>query len=89
MNFLGGDRESKILISQNTLIKIVSKNYGLMLRAVKSKLQISCYVSFCGEKLEFLENFNIFVIFAYELPNRILILEKSEDFFLSFLKSFG
>ena len=37
---------------------------------------------FVGGKLEFLENFNIFVILSYELPNRILILGKSEDFFL-------
>ena len=40
---------------------------------------------FVGEKLEFLENFNIFVILAYELPNRILISGKSEDFFYFFL----
>jgi hypothetical protein len=39
---------------------------------------------FVGEKLEFLENFNIFVILAYELPNRILMLGKSEDFFFTF-----
>ena len=39
---------------------------------------------FVGEKLEFLENFNIFVILVYELPNRILILGKSDDFFFPF-----
>ena len=39
---------------------------------------------FVGEKLEFLENSNIFVIFAYELPNRILIVGEFEDFFLLF-----
>jgi hypothetical protein len=38
------------------------------------------------EKLECLENFNIFVILVYESPNRILILGKSEDFFFT---SFG
>ena len=43
---------------------------------------------FVGEKLEFLENSNIFVIFAYELPNRILIVGECEDFFYFFLSFF-
>jgi hypothetical protein len=75
MNFLGGDRGSKRLIFQNTLLKIVSKKYGLMLRAVESKFQIGCFVKI------FVKTFNILGILAYELPNRILILKKSDDFF--------
>ena len=43
---------------------------------------------FVGEKLEFLENSNIFVIFAYELPNRILVVGECEDFFYFFLSFF-
>ena len=34
--------------------------------------------------MEFSKNFNIFVILAYELHNRILILEKFDDFFSTF-----
>ena len=37
---------------------------------------------FEGKKLEFSKNFNSFVILAYELHNRILVLEKFDDFFL-------
>ena len=40
MNFLGGARGSKRLISQNPLLKIVSKKYGLMLRTVENKTEI-------------------------------------------------
>ena len=47
-------------------------------------LQSAVMSLFVGGKLEFLENFNIFVILSYELPNRILILGKSEDFFFTF-----
>jgi hypothetical protein len=64
-----------------------------MLIAVDSKLQISCFVKFFGKKLEFFKIFNIFGILAYELPNRILILKKSDDLFFGlfslFLKTFG
>ena len=85
MNFLGGARGSKRLISQNPLLKIVSKKYGLMLRTVENKIEIIILSLFVGKKLEFSKNFNIFVILAYELHNRILILEKFDDFFFDFL----
>ena len=84
MNFLGGARGSKRLISQNLLLKIVSKKYGLVLRTVENKIQISTLSLFEGKKLEFFKIFNIFVILAYELHNKILILEKFEDFFFYF-----
>jgi hypothetical protein len=38
--------------------------------------------------LEFFKNFNIFGKLAYELPNRILILKKSDDFLLDFFLFF-
>ena len=81
MDFLGGARGSKRLISQNTLLKIISKKYGLMLRTVENKTEIIILSFFIGKELEFSKNFNIFVILAYELHNRILILEKSDDFY--------
>ena len=84
MNFLGGARGSKRLIFQNTLLKIVSKKYGLMLRAVENKIEIIILSLFVGKKLEFSKKINIFVIFVYELHNRILILEKFDDFFFDF-----
>jgi hypothetical protein len=40
MNFLGGGRGSNRLMSQNPLLKIVSKKYGLMLRTVENKTEI-------------------------------------------------
>jgi len=43
MNFLGGARGSKRLISQNPLPKKVSKKYGLMLRTVENKTEISYF----------------------------------------------
>ena len=93
MNFLGGARGSKRLISQNPLLKIVSKKYGLMLRAVENKIEIIILSLFVGKKLEFSKDFNVFVTLAYELRNKILILEKFDDFFFYFfifiLKSFG
>ena len=85
MNFLGGARGSKRLIYQNPLLKIVSKKYGLMLRTVENKTEISDLSLFVRKKLEFSKNFNIFVILAYELHNRILILDKFDDFFFDFL----
>jgi hypothetical protein len=84
MNFLGGARGSERHISQNPLLKIVSKKYGLMLRAVENKIEIIILSLFVGKKLEFSKKFNIFVILAYELHNRILILEKFDDFFSTF-----
>ncbi len=66
MNFLGGARERKRLISQNSLLKIVSKKYALMLRTVENKTEIINLSLFVGKKLEFSNNFNIFVILAYE-----------------------
>ena len=81
MNFLGGDRKSKGLISPNPLLKIVSKKYGLMLRTVENKTEIINLSLFVGEKLEFSKIFNFFVILAYELHNKFLILEKFDDFF--------
>ena len=90
MNFLGGARGSKRLISQNPLLKIVSKKYGLMLRTVENKIEIVILSFFVGKKLEFSKFFNIFVILAYELHNEILILEKFDDFFFQlFEKNFG
>ena len=69
------------------------KKYGLMLRAVENKIEIIILSLFVGKKLEFSKKFNIFVILAYELHNRILILEKFDDFFFTFFiffsKSFG
>ena len=56
-----------------------------MLRTVENKIQISTLSLFEGKKLEFFKIFNIFVILAYELHNRILILEKFDDFFFDFL----
>jgi hypothetical protein len=53
MNFLGGARGSKRLISQNPLLKIVSKKYGLMLRTVENKIEIIILSLFVGKKLEF------------------------------------
>ena len=81
MNFLGGARGSKRLISQNPLLKIVSKKYGLMLRTVENKTEIIDLSLFVGKKLEFSKFFNFFVILAYELHNKILILENFDDFF--------
>jgi hypothetical protein len=58
-------------------------------------LAIFCNQLFCQkiwQKLEFF-NFSIFGKLAYELPKRILILKKSDDFFFDFfiffLKSSG
>jgi len=84
MNFLGGARGSKRLISQNPLLKTVSKKYGLILRSVENEIEIVILSFFVGKKLEFSKNFNIFVILAYELHNRILILEKFDDLFFYF-----
>jgi hypothetical protein len=93
MNFLGGARGSKRLIFQNPLLKIVSKKYGLMLRTVENKTEIINLSLFVGKILEFSKKFNIFVILAYKLHNRILIFEKFDDFFFQlfkfFLKCFG
>ena len=81
MNFLGGARGSKRLIYQNPLLKIVSKKYGLMLRTVENKTEIIDLSLLVGKKLEFSKKFNFFVILAYELHNKILILENFDDFF--------
>ena len=43
---------------------------------------------FVKKKFKFFKIFKFFVILAYELPNRILILKKSEDFFLDFFLFF-
>ena len=51
MNFLGGARGSKRLISQNPLLKIVSKKYGLMLRTVENKTEIINLSLFVGKKI--------------------------------------
>jgi hypothetical protein len=67
MNFLGGARVSKRLISQNPLLKIVSKKYGLMLRTVENKTEIINLSLFVGKTLEFSKKFKIFVILAYKL----------------------
>ena len=56
-----------------------------MLRTVENKIEITILSLFVGKKLEFSKLFNIFVILAYELHNRILILEKVDDFFFDFL----
>ena len=88
MNFLGGARGSKRLISQNPLLKIVSKKYGLVLRTVENKIEIIILSLFVVKKLEFSKNFNIFVILAYELHNKILILEKIDDFFFQLFRIF-
>ena len=89
MNFLGGARGSKRLISQNPLLKIVSKKYGLMLRTVENKTEIIDLSLFVGKKLEFSKNFNFFVILAYELHNKILILENFDNFFFDFFSAFA
>jgi phage terminase large subunit len=53
MNFLGGGRGSERLISQNTLLKIVSKKYGLMLRAVENNSKSAVLSNFLKKILEF------------------------------------
>ena len=70
-----------IQIDKGPYIKIVSKKYGLMLRTVENKIEINILSLFVGKKLEFSKKFNVFVILGYELHNRILILEKFDDFF--------
>ena len=52
MNFLGGARGSKRLISQNPLLIIISKKYGLMLRTVENKIEIVILSFFIGKKLK-------------------------------------
>ena len=52
-----------------------------MLRTVENKTEIIDLSLFVGKKLEFSKKFNFFVILAYELHNKILILEKFDDFF--------
>ena len=59
-----------------------------MLRAVENKIEIIILSLFVGKKLEFSKFFNIFVILAYKLHNRILILEKIDDVFLKFFYFF-
>ena len=88
MNFLGGARGRERLISQNPLLKIVSKKYGLMLRTVENKIEIVFLSFLVGKKLEFSKIFNIFVVLAYELHNKILILEKFDDFFFQLFRNF-
>ena len=55
-----------------------------MLRTVENKTEIINLSLFVGEKLEFSKIFNFFVILAYELHNKILILEKFDNFFFDF-----
>ena len=81
MKFLGGARGSKRLISQNPLLKIGSKKYDLMVRTVENKIEIIILSFFVCKKSEFSKIFNISVILAYELHDKILILEKFDDFF--------
>ena len=93
MNFFRGALGSKRLMSQNTLYKIVLKKQGGFWWVLVSKLVFGQFLSEKAKILEFFENFNIFVILAYKLHYRILILEKSGDFnfwlFSLFWKSFG
>ena len=93
MNFFRGASGSMRLMSQNTLQKIVLKKQGHFWWVLVSKLVFGQFLSKKAKILEFFENFNIFVILAYKLHNRILILEKSGDFyfwlFSLFWKSFG
>ena len=58
-----------------------------MLRTVENKIKIVILSFFMGKKLEFSKFFNIFVILAYELHNKILILEKFDDFFFQLFKN--
>ena len=53
MNFLGGARGSKRLISQNPWLKTISKKYGLVLRTVENKTEIIDLSLFLGKKLDF------------------------------------
>ena len=53
MNFLGGDRGSERLISQNTLLKIISKKYGLMLRAVENNSKSAVLSNFLAKNWNF------------------------------------
>ena len=50
-----------------------------MLRAVDNKIEIIIFSLFVGKKLEFSKKFDIFVILAYELDNKVkgvvLVLE--------------
>ena len=52
-----------------------------MLRTVENKAEIINLSFIVGKKLEFSKKMNFFVILAYELRNKILILEKFDDFF--------
>ena len=74
MNFLGGARGSKRLISQNPLLKIVSKKYGLMLRTVENKIEIINLSLFVGKKLEFSKDFNIFVTLNLFISEFLIVL---------------
>ena len=88
MNFLGGTRGSKRPISQNPLLKILSKKYGLILRTVENETETIDLSLFVGKKLEFSKKNNFFVILAYELHNKFLILGKFDDFFFTFFLFF-
>jgi hypothetical protein len=73
---------------KNTLVYLGFKEYSHLLIVVDSKFLISCLVKNFDEKWELFKKFNIFGILTYELPNRILILKKSVDFFLDFFSLF-
>ena len=93
MNFFRGASGSMRLMSQNTLQKIDLKKQGGFCWVLVSKLVFGQFLSKKAKILKFFENFDIFVILAYKIHNRILILEKSGDFyfwlFSRFWKSFG
>ena len=59
----------------------------------KKKILLGNSYARITKKLKILKNLNFFGKLAYELPNKILILKKSDDFFFGlfslFLKVFG
>ena len=60
-----------------------------MLRTVENKTEIIDLSLFVGKKLEFSKFLNFFVILAFELHNKIFILEKFDDFFFDFFSVFA
>ena len=60
-----------------------------MLRAVENKIEILILSLFVGKKFEFSKFFKFFVILVHELHNKILILEKFDEFFFDFFSVFA
>ena len=87
-------------LCHHDLVRVLSNQYNSSIHTKKYcwmsyssaslYLAIFCNQLFCQKKLELFKKFNIFGKLEYELPKRIFILKKSDEFFLDFfLKSFG